>query len=345
MPIPIAGGEVRATMSLMPPRRNDVTVTPSRRQAHSRTVIPPRRVDASMTLLNEVMRHPLDPGYEAAAVARREGGRSGSRPSLVVLTVLLALVAGLIAGASVRQLRVPQPEVAQARRSLEAEIERRQHDADALQASNERRREEISEQQARALAHAQNRRLAEEVWVLGAVTGEIAVSGTGMVMTVDDAVSVVDPEADSTLANQGRVQDRDLQIVVNGLWEAGAEAIAINGERLTSLSAIRSAGEAVLVGFRPLSPPYAIQVIGDPPAMQAAFASNLGGQYLQALSSNFGIRSTVEEKQSITVPAAGSLTLRYARPLGAEADSTVTSEPGDPADAATSESAQSEVSS
>jgi uncharacterized protein YlxW (UPF0749 family) len=165
------------------------------------------------------------------------------------------------------------------------------------------------------------------------------------VVTVQDAVSAAGSEADSDLTDQGRVQDRDLQIVVNGLWEAGAEAIAINGERLTSLSAIRSAGEAVLVGFRPLSPPYRIQVIGDPQAMQTAFASNLGGQYLQALSSNFGIRSTVEQKDSITVPAAGSLTLRYARPLGTEPEAAATSGVPDPADASVSEPAQSEVSS
>ena len=47
--------------------------------------------------------------------------------------------------------------------------------------------------------------------------------------------------------------DRDLQVIVNGLWAAGAEAIAVNGQRLTACSAIRSAGEAILVDFRPLS--------------------------------------------------------------------------------------------
>jgi uncharacterized protein YlxW (UPF0749 family) len=298
-----------------------------------------------MTLLNEVMRHPLDPGYEAAAAARREGGRTGRGSSVIVVTVLFAIVAGLIAGIAVRQLRVPQPEAAQARQSLEEEIERRQGVADGLQASNERLRLEISQQQAQALSDTQNQQLAEQVWTLGAVTGEIAVSGTGVVHTVDDAVSVDDPAADDTLANQGRVQDRDLQIVVNGWWEAGAEAVAINGERLTALSAIRSAGDAVLVGFRPLSPPYVIQVIGDPETMRTSFSANLGGHYLQALTSNFGIRSTIEQEESITVPAAGSLTLRYARPLGTHTDGTSTDGITDPEDTSVSEPQPSEVSS
>jgi uncharacterized protein YlxW (UPF0749 family) len=298
-----------------------------------------------MSLLNEVMQHPLDPGYEAAAAARRDGGRTGGPRSLVVVTVLFAIVAGVIAGVAVRQLRVPQPEVDAARQSLEAEIERRQAGADTLQASNERLRAEIAELQERALSTAQNRQLALQVRTLGTMTGEIAVTGVGVVVTVDDAVTVADPETDSTVAIQGRVQDRDLQIVVNGLWEAGAEAIAVNGERLTALSAIRSAGEAVLVGFRPLSPPYTIQVIGNPQTIQTAFASNLGGQYLQALSSNFGIRSTIEQEQLITVPAAGSLTLRYARPLGAGTEDTATSGASAPTEVSTSGSARSEVSS
>ena len=47
---------------------------------------------------------------------------------------------------------------------------------------------------------------------------------------------------------------QDLQIVVNGLWDAGAEAISVNGQRLTSKSAIRFAGQAILVNYRPADP-------------------------------------------------------------------------------------------
>ena len=68
------------------------------------------------------------------------------------------------------------------------------------------------------------------------------------------------------MAGDGRVLDRDLQELVNGLWAAGAEAVSVDGQRLTARTAIRSAGEAVLVDFRPLSPPYVVRGARATPA-------------------------------------------------------------------------------
>ena len=117
---------------------------------------------------------------------------------------------------------------------------------------------------------------------------------------------------DQSAAEQGRVQDRDLQTVVNGLWASGAEAISINGQRLTQLSAIRSAGEAILVNFRPLSPPYVISAIGDADPMQALFANGTGGRYLRSLSDNFQIPSQIDDVKSMSLPASSGLTLHSA---------------------------------
>ena len=60
-------------------------------------------------------------------------------------------------------------------------------------------------------------------------------------MVVDDAPDTTD--------DKQRVLDLDLQKLVNGLWQVGAEAISINGQRLTSLSAIRDAGSSITVNF------------------------------------------------------------------------------------------------
>ena len=65
-------------------------------------------------------------------------------------------------------------------------------------------------------------------------------------------------------ASQGRVIAKDLQYVTNALWESGAEAISINGKRLTSTSSIRFAGSAIIVDYRPLTRPYVITALGDP---------------------------------------------------------------------------------
>ena len=70
-------------------------------------------------------------------------------------------------------------------------------------------------------------------------------------------------------ADLGRVLDRDVQLVVNGLWRPAPTAVAINGRRLTARTAIRSAGGAILVDYRPLRPPYRVEAVGDPGGLAA----------------------------------------------------------------------------
>ena len=87
----------------------------------------------------------------------------------------------------------------------------------------------------------------------------------------------------------------DLQIIVNGLWGAGAEAIAINGQRLSSTAAIRFAGQAIIVDFRPLARPYVITALGDPQGMQQIFEPSFAGVYLDQLTQEFQIRSSLSD--------------------------------------------------
>ena len=67
--------------------------------------------------------------------------------------------------------------------------------------------------------------------------------------------------------------------------------MSINGQRLTSRSSIRFAGDAILVDFRPLSPPYVITAIGDGRELQTGFASSASGAYLKSLGDNYSIPS------------------------------------------------------
>ena len=64
--------------------------------------------------------------------------------------------------------------------------------------------------------------------------------------------------------------------LVNRLWIAGAEAIAIDGHRLTSLTAIRFAGEAITVDYVSLTPPYEVTAIGDPDTLPARLLETPG---------------------------------------------------------------------
>ena len=113
------------------------------------------------------------------------------------------------------------------------------------------------------------------------------------------------------------MQDVDLQVVVNGLWAAGAEAIAVNGHRLTAMTAIRSAGDAVLVDLVSLSSPYKVDAIGDPVAMQPALARTSAGQHMSTLRTTYGIGVQMSSQSHLELPGTGPVTLHDATVLGA----------------------------
>jgi uncharacterized protein YlxW (UPF0749 family) len=276
-----------------------------------------RRPDASMTLLAEVMERPLDPGYAAAAERRRLTGEQPSKVLTNVTTpILLALIA-LLTVAAVLALRAPGPEATSAKDALLQRIKTGTADADRLQRANDKLRAANDKAQAAVLALQAQSGLADQLQELGLVSGSLAVRGPGLRITIHDAPSSAptanaDPREQDAAAN-GRVLDRDLQIVVNGLWSAGAEAISINGQRLTALSAIRSAGQAILVDFRPLSPPYAVSAIGPTDSMRADFAAGSAGTYLHSLEDNYGIDSDITSVSSLSLPASSGLTLHDVR--------------------------------
>jgi uncharacterized protein YlxW (UPF0749 family) len=277
----------------------------------------PQRLDASMSLLTELVQHPLDPDYAAVAERRRARGAEppASRATGVVMMIVLALI-GLLTAAAVLSLRTPSTDASNAKQALLQHIRSETSAADKLQSSNNALRVANDRAQAGLLRLQAQGQIADQIQLLGTVSGSLAVQGPGLRITVNDAPGSAasanaDPR-DQATANQGRVQDRDLQTVVNGLWAAGAEAISINGQRLTELSAIRSAGQAILVNFRPLSPPYVISAIGDPDPMQALFANGTGGRYLRSLSDNFQIPSEIVDEKSMSLPASSGLTLHSA---------------------------------
>ncbi len=282
-----------------------------------------------MTLLREVMERPLDPGYAAAAQRRATGGAPGRRA--VVVTLVLALVCGAVTARAIAELRRPQPEAAQATAALQAEVKRRSARVDSDQRELDQLRSQVAELQARSLAGGREGDLAQQAALLELVSGVAPVTGPGLQITMADAPASTaapgsDPRANGS-PDQSRVLDRDVQTVVNGLWSAGAEAIAINGQRLTSRSAIRYAGQAILVDFRPLVPPYVVSAVGDSGALQTRFAASPAGAYLQALRDNYGIRAAIVASSRLDLPGAGGTTTRltHAAPARSPGAPTATS--------------------
>jgi uncharacterized protein YlxW (UPF0749 family) len=110
------------------------------------------------------------------------------------------------------------------------------------------------------------------------------------------------------------VHERDIQAVVNALWAAGAEAVAVSGQRLTSLSAVRCAGNTLLLHGQVHSPPYEIAAIGDPEGLAASVPVQPGMGRLQAAADAFGIQVSVEGAMVHLPAGAAATTARLAEP-------------------------------
>ncbi|MEI2775573.1 MAG: DUF881 domain-containing protein [Tetrasphaera sp.] len=272
---------------------------------------PARRLDESMTLLTSMQERPLDPGYAAAAQRRRRSGQPASVSVRTPGAFAAALLVGLVLSVGAMALRSGASDSAVVRANLIERIESRRVEADDRAAHIAATEGEIAGLESAALEQGRFGGVAARVEQLRLAAGTVAVTGPGLVVTLDD-----DPRARDTPADgEGIVLSRDLAIVVNALWAAGAEAIAIDDQRLSARSAIRFAGDAILVNFRPLVPPYAIEAIGDPESLPAAFAQGDGAAYLKSLSDNFGVVTDVTIADHVDLPAASGLTTSLAKPL------------------------------
>ena len=268
----------------------------------------PRRPDASMTLLTEVYRRPLDPGY--AEMARRRAAGEAPPPSAVrrVVVVLAAAALGLAVTAGALALRQPAGAAQHARDVLESSIQERTDEVADLQSQSDDLAAQVAALQ-QVLAGSGADALQDELAAGAVEAGTVDVTGPGLRVVLTDAA----PGEDGTVDEDSRVQDIDLQVLVNGLWSAGAEAVAINGERLASTTAIRAAGSAVLVDLVPLSSPYTVEAVGDAVRMQTELARSTAGQHLATLRASFDIGVEFSSESHLELAGTGAVTLRHAQ--------------------------------
>jgi len=266
-----------------------------------------------MTLINEMLTRPLDPSYAASAARRVAAGEPPHTSVGTVLVTLTAILIGLLLAVAAGSVRRDAPTAQGVRAELIDQITERRDVVEERSRAIAARQQEIAGLEAASLAGA-GASLTARLQRLGIDTGSSAVEGPGLIVSLADRPGPADPEA--TGVDQGKVLSRDVFIVVNGLWQSGAEAISINGQRLTVRSPIRFAGAAILVNFRPISPPYEISAIGDPDQLPELFAQSVGGAYVKSLSDNFGIVTSVTAKDDISLPGATRVSIDRARPLG-----------------------------
>ncbi|MGO4957331.1 DUF881 domain-containing protein [Luteococcus sp. Sow4_B9] len=256
---------------------------------------PLRRPDASMDLLTNLQRTALDPEYLSV---RRDGRTPAPRPGLRL--VGLAMAACLLAIAALQTNR-HAPEAQAERNDLVNRIQAAEREQDVLRHRVTQLDDEVGRLRTDALPVQD-----EQTRQLAAMAGMEPVVGPGIVVVVDDAPELVGSDA-------ARVTDQDLRRLVNGLWTAGAEAVAVNGHRITVRTAIRSAGSAITVDYRSLNHPYRVEAVGDPRSLGSALAESDGGHWWTFLKDNYRLSYEVTVSDELRLKADPGLGTGVAR--------------------------------
>ncbi len=150
---------------------------------------------------------------------------------------------------------------------------------------------------------------ARDAAVLAAQAGASTVKGPGLRVKLHDAESI---PVDVQEAGAYRISDVDLQLLVNALWASGAEAVALNGNRIVATTSIRAAGETVVVNFRPLSPPYRLEAVG---AQGERFAQTDIARRMRRWRTLFGLGFSTAQVDKLTVePFTGRTGIDVANP-------------------------------
>jgi uncharacterized protein YlxW (UPF0749 family) len=144
-------------------------------------------------------------------------------------------------------------------------------------------------------------------------SGLVAVHGPGVAVEIADSKRVVPPGENP---QNFIVLVDDLRDIVTALWASGAEAIAINGERLVATSSIYGVGASVLVNTSFLSPPFRIEAIG-PDGLLDRFQVHdaFRGRVAQRIEF-FGLEFATAAADDVELPAyVGTTRFRWGVPV------------------------------
>ncbi|OFJ51617.1 DUF881 domain-containing protein [Mycolicibacterium grossiae] len=269
------------------------------------------------SLLRSLLSEHLDPGYAAATERRARRGRRRSdwawqlAGGLVVAAVLATAVAQ--ARSVAPATRETQHVLADGVRSAESATTSLAGRRDALAAEVE------GERRSRLAGDEQGRILLGQLDDDEFAAAETPVHGPGLTVTATEpgpARDLSDVSKQRVAGSRQVVLDRDLQLVVNGLWAGGAEAIAVGGVRIGPNVTIRQAGGGILVDNQPIGSPYVVTAIGPPHAMQDVFDRSPGLQRLRLLEASYGVGVNVSTSDDLSVGAGSVRDLAFARPLG-----------------------------
>ena len=239
----------------------------------------------------------------SAIVARFRGLPSVQVTLSIALLVLGFLIAAQVAGEKPRTQYSTQERAPLIQTALDLQAKQ-----DALKAQILGLRKHIGDLEAQDPGAAQSlRQLYADLEDARLAAGLIAISGPGLAFRLEDGTPSSGVDA--------LVSAQDVRVLVQELWLAGAEAIAVNGERLSATSAVIDIGGSILVNSAYLAPPYQIAAIGPPDLYDRLRSSVAFADFVQGRINRSGISLSVAELGSVDLPAyAGTVNLRYASP-------------------------------
>jgi uncharacterized protein YlxW (UPF0749 family) len=150
-------------------------------------------------------------------------------------------------------------------------------------------------------------------------SGVVPVTGPGLTVRLTDAPAD-GPHHDDVSADDLVVHQQDLQAVINALWAGGAEAMALQDQRVVSTTAFRCVGNVLSLHGRVYSPPYVVRAIGDPQRLRAALDASPAIQIYLEYVDAVGLGWNVQTESQLQLPAAeGPTELEFAQvPDGTE---------------------------
>ena len=248
--------------------------------------------------------------------------RSGPhrRPSLwTVLVPVVALVAGLLFATSSRtalgtNLRAGQSsQLSGLIDQRESSVARAQDDLAVVQQQVQALTDQAASRDSEVAAAA-----AEAAQGLSSA-GLTALSGPGLSVTLDDAPAQAGGGLPSgATADDVVIHQSDVQGVVNALWAAGADGVAIMGQRLIATSAVICVGNTLLLQGRTYSPPFVVTAIGSAGQMRSQLADSSEVRLLKAAVDDFGLTYSVTDQRQVDLPAYdGPLEMQYAEQVPA----------------------------
>jgi uncharacterized protein YlxW (UPF0749 family) len=263
------------------------------------------------SLLESMGRDPLDPGYvEAAKRKAALGGSAGSgsgrngRAWAIAAVAAACAIVGLLFGVSASTTESNQPRTEKARAGLLEDIDRAEQRQSQLASSAADLAEQLRATQSE-LGGAGPLQTVAALEMAGQIT---PVTGPGLRLVINEAPA----GSTATASGGGVIQDRDVQLLVNDLWAAGAEAVAIGGVRVQPRSAIRQAGGAILVDNRPVFWPITIEAVGDPAGLQVKSVGAPGFGRFSTFAQLYGIEFDVSAQQNMTLPGGSGADLLFA---------------------------------